>query len=214
MHSKNCSRAGPCGCEVRRYAAVLAVALAIAALELAGGYLSGSLALMADTFHVIMDGGAIVVAMILAYLEQSDTTSETAKIQKRGAYIQAALLAIVALGVAFEALDRLQNPTPIESAGMLAVAVLGGIGNYIQHWMIRKTEAADDQNIRRHNLARHILSDLIQSIAVIAGGTLILFTGWLWIDPALSLGVALFIAYQVVQILRDSRTIMPHHHHL
>lgn len=203
IHSRNCPRTGSCWCEVKRYGLILAAAALILAGELLGGYLSGSLALMADAFHVAIDGGAVAIAIAIAISVRKRPEREATAIRRKGTSIQAALLVIIVVGIVSEALKRLGNPVEIQSTTMLGTAVLGAAGNYIQHWMLRKTERADEENITRRALDRHILSDLAQSIVVIAGGVVIAATGWHWIDPVLSLGVATLMGYWVVHIIRD-----------
>ncbi|MBI1957377.1 MAG: cation transporter [Candidatus Niyogibacteria bacterium] len=210
IHSQNCLRTGSCWCEVKRYGLILAVGALILAGELAGGYLSGSLALMADAFHVAIDGGAVVIAIAIAVSVRKRPEREALMIRRKGTGIQAALMIVIVVGIVSEALRRLEHPVEIQSMTMLGTAILGAVGNYIQHWMLRKTEAGDDANITRRALDRHILSDLAQSIAVIAGGIVIAVTGWFWVDPLLSLGVAALMGYWAIHIIRDGAE--PHHH--
>lgn len=167
---------------------------------------------MADAFHVFMDSGAIVVSIALAYRVRIGKPEEEHHIRRKGTGIQAAFLAVIVIWIVSEAFGRLRHPPEIESSILIAIAILGAIGNYIQHRMLRRTDASDDANITRRALDRHVLSDLAQSIAVVVGGILIAITDWYWLDPLLSLVVAFLMMYWVIQIVRDGGAKPAHHH--
>lgn len=214
VHFTKCPRTGNCWCEAQRYSAVLALTLAILAGEVLGAQLSGSLALMADAVHVLMDGGAIFVSIAIAVFLRTRHAHE-ATIRARGAKIQASLLAIAAVWIALEAVERLQNPVEIKSITMIVVALLGTAGNYLQHRMLEGGEHRGNRNVNHRALDCHILSDLAQSIAVVVGGIVIALWGACWVDTLLSLGVAVVMICWAVAIFRDSGKggQCCHHHH-
>jgi len=175
-----------CICEERRYWLVLGISLGIAALELVGGYISGSLALASDGGHVLVDALAAAVAITVARSVRMKKGSEAA-LRRRGGYMSSVLLAAVAATITWGAIPRLFSPPQITGYVMVAVATLGGLGNYVQHRILRE---AHENHVTHQGIHWHVLSDLWQSVAVVAGAVAILLTGCQLIDPVLSLIIA------------------------
>ena len=204
MHFENCSRAdGSCWCEIRRYLPVLALTILLCAGEVIGGYISHSFALMADAVHVSMDAVAILSSLCIIPLIRRWKQHEM-RIRVAGGYVQALLLAMAAAWIAVEAFERLHNLQNIQSATMMLTATAGLFGNYWQHQLLSRAKFTDARDITRKALDRHVLSDLAQSVGVILGGIAIALTGWIWIDPALSIAIACLMACWVVKILYES----------
>jgi len=195
-HFDSCATPENCWCEVKRYGVIFGIATMILIAEVVGGVLSQSLALLADAGHVFTDTGATLVAIIVAYrVKRGASETQTRKV---GGYINALLLGIVAVWVGVEAIERLQNPREVVSWVMISIAVLGTIGNYVQHRII---ESADEEHVTHESMQLHILSDLLQSVGVVLGGVLILMTGWVLVDPIISMGIALMMALWTWKLL-------------
>lgn len=188
-HFKSCATPHDCWCEIRRYGILFGIAGMIFIAEVVGGIISQSLALLADAGHVLTDTGAILVAIIVGYRVKCGA-NET-RTRKVGGYINALLLGGVAVWVLIEAIERFQEPREVVSWVMISIAVLGTIGNYVQHRMI---ESADEDHVTHESMRLHILSDLIQSFGVVFGGILIWMTDWVLVDPIISILIALMMA--------------------
>ncbi len=185
-HLENCP-GGYCSCEERRYWRVLGIALIITALEVVGGFLSGSLALLSDAGHVFIDGVSCVVAIIVAKKVKDHRSSEN-RIRAVGGFIHAGLLLAVVAIIFNECWHRFGSAQEIVGGYMLSVAVLGALGNWYQHVIL---ESVGHQHITSQGLAVHVLSDFWQSLAVILTSMIIWLTDLVIFDPIISFLIAL-----------------------
>lgn len=201
MHQARCARTGACSCEMKLYGRVFALAIFVGILEICGGYWSGSLALYADAFHALLDGGAGALAVFIAWLAQSRAGAGEERIRRLGAYGQGTLLAIAALWVGHEAYERWQAPCSVRGGLMMTIAAAGGLGNLLQHTLL---ERGRRKNQTHTNLHRHVMSDLVLSGCIVLGATAIGITGWSRIDPVLSIVAAIYIGFQAVQTFREA----------
>lgn len=200
-HFNGCTTPQNCWCEIKRYGLIFGIAAMILIAEVVGGIVSQSLALLADAGHVFTDTGATIVAIIVAYRVKHGANE--AKTRKVGGYINALLLGGVSVWVGVEAIERFQQPREVVSWVMISIAVLGTIGNYVQH---RIMESADEEHVTHESMQLHILSDLLQSVGVVFGGILILVTDWVWIDPTLSIVIAFIMGRWTWKLLKDLRS--------
>ncbi len=184
--------------EAKRYWKVFGVALGILVLELAGGWWSGSLALLSDAFHVFIDTLAIIIAIFVAILVRRYPKSERS-LRSLGGEIQGGSLLIIAIWIVYEALERfLSGDNKIIASVMIVVAVAGCLGNFWQHRILSHSED-HEKNLTHLGLAWHVLSDFWQSFVVIASGLLIWATHKTWIDLVASLILAVvFFSWGVV----------------
>lgn len=195
--------------ESKRYALVLLLAVIIFIAEIAVGTIGNSLALVGDAYHVLADGGAIALALLIALFVKDKEPKHVSPIRKRGAFVQIFLLFGVSAWIFFEAISRLHAPYVRNINLVIAVAILGTIGNYLQHKIVCSHGSANTITKRALNL--HILSDLAQSVVVIISSIVIAFTGLAIIDPILSIGIALWMFIWTIQILRDTCRGEAHH---
>jgi cobalt-zinc-cadmium efflux system protein len=187
----------------RRLLATLLVTATIMFAEVVGGWLSGSLALLADAGHMLTDVLALVVAFAAVTLGQ-----RPADPRRTYGYRRLEILAALANGVAlvavsgsivYEALQRWNDPTAVDVTTMAAVAALGLGANLVSLWLLGRERS--DLNMRAAFL--HILGDTLSSVGVLVVAGLIAFTGWVRLDPVLSLGIALVIVVTSFTLLRD-----------
>jgi len=177
---------------------VLGVAATILAVEIVGGLISGSLALMADAGHVFADNTAIAISIVVAVLIKKGSREDS--VRSKGFYINCALLIFVALWILIEAYDRYMNPRNIISWVMITIAIIGMLGNYIQHVILHNV--ADEHKHQTHRaLSLHVLSDLMMSVGVAVGGILIWVTGLYVLDPIISSGIALWFLWQTIKLI-------------
>ncbi|MDP3726572.1 MAG: cation diffusion facilitator family transporter [bacterium] len=200
-HYKNCPDPTDCWCEVKRLSWVFGVTGAILVFEIIGGMVSRSLALWADAVHVFGDSAAIMVTLIAAVLIKLNIRTHDA--QETASRINIGLLFLMTGWIAFEAIERFQNPKDIANGAMIIFAFIGGVGNASQH-LILKHAAAEHKHRAHQALTLHIISDFWQSVGVVVGGILIWWSGFLWIDPLISLGIAISIARCAIQLALDT----------
>jgi cobalt-zinc-cadmium efflux system protein len=161
------------------------------AAAVAGGVLTGSLALLADGGHVLSDIGAIALGLLAARLaSRSGGPRRTFGLQRTE--VLAALangIALVAIGVAIviAAVDRLSDPPGVEGGGVLAIGALGLAGNVAATWVLARGRRED---LNLEAVLRHSAADALGSVGVIVSGAVILTTGWKPIDPLASLAIA------------------------
>jgi cobalt-zinc-cadmium efflux system protein len=182
--------------------------IVIVCAELGFGYLANSLALMADAAHNFSD----VIGLLLAWgatwlarrLPSSGRTYGYRRASILAALGNAGLLLIATGGIVVEALRRLANPQPIETSTVILVATLGIVINGIVALMFMRGRH-HDLNIQGAFL--HMAGDAAISLGVVIAAFLIMRTGWLWLDPAISLGIALAVLLTGWGLARDSANL-------
>jgi cobalt-zinc-cadmium efflux system protein len=198
--------------QVRSRGSVLKVALGLTcvvlAVEFAGGLVSHSLALLSDAGHVLTD----VFALGLAWFAVSQANRPADARRSYGyhrisilaALVNAATLIVIVLAIAYEAIRRLAHPEPVQG-GIVIVAALVGIA--INAFVAFGLHGhARSLNVRAAML--HVIGDIGASVGVVVAGVVILLTGWLYIDPLLSLGIAVLIAFGAWGIVRETVNLL------
>ena len=185
-----------------------ALTVLVLGVELAGGILSHSLALLSDAGHVLTDVFALGLAWFA--VEQSRRPAD----QKRSygyqrvtilaALLNAVTLIVIVLAIAFEAVRRLMAPQEVHG-GIVIVSALAGIAiNSVVILGLR----GGTKNLNTRAAFLHVAGDIGASIGVVVAGAVILLTGWLYIDPLLSLGIAALIAFGAWGIVRETVNLL------
>jgi cobalt-zinc-cadmium efflux system protein len=173
-----------------------------------GGILSHSLALLSDAGHTLTDLFALGLAWFAAgQAERPSDERKTYGYHRVGilvALLNAVLLILIAIVITWEAVQRFQHPTPIDPIVMfIAAGVSIAINLFIGFGLHKETH---DLNVRA--AALHVFGDVGASVGVILAGIIVLITGWLFIDPLLSIGIAIFIAFGAWGIVRETTDIL------
>lgn len=214
-HFDSCITPNDCWCEIKRYWLVFLLAAIIFVTEVMGSIISGSLALLSDAGHVFTDAIAILVSIVTAYLVKTKKFSE-GSLRAIGGYINALLLFGIAIWVGIEGVDRINHPHEITSITMIAIALVGTLGNWVQY---KALGTLDEEHVTHKAMNLHILSDLLQSVLVVLGGVAIYFTGKDIVDPVLSVGIAVWMTWRAWDLTvhikngRDDHGHHGHHHH-
>ena len=186
----------------------LGLTLGILVLEVAGGLASHSLALLSDAGHVLTDVFALGLAWFA--LEQAKRPADQKRsygYQRVGilaAFVNALTLTAVVLGIGFEAVRRLMAPEQVHGGLVIATALAAIAVNVFVILTLRG--AGDSLNLRAALL--HVTGDVAASAGVVIAGAVILLTGWLYIDPLLSLAIAALIAVGALRIIRESVNLL------
>lgn len=192
-----------------RLLAVLLLTATFMLVEVAGGIISGSLALLADAGHMLTDVGALALALLSAIIGRRPPDDRRTYGYRRweilAALVNGAALFAIAAWVMVEAIRRLAAPPPVESGLMLLVAVGGLVVNAIALAVLHGGHR-HDLNTRGAYL--HVLGDLLGSIAAIVAAVVIRQTGWYAADPILSVAVALLILVGAWRLVRESTDIL------
>jgi cobalt-zinc-cadmium efflux system protein len=177
-------------------------------VEVVGGLLAHSLALLSDAGHVVTD--LVVLALSLFALRQVQrpaTARRTFGYQRVGilvALVNALLLAAIVVGIIIEAVRRLQNPGVVHGGLMAAAAVVGLVISLV----IARSLQPLQRDLTIKSAVVHILGDAWASGGVIVAGLLIVATGWLAVDPLLSIGIAALIAWSAWRVLSAALDIL------
>jgi cobalt-zinc-cadmium efflux system protein len=193
----------------RRLLAVLLLTAAFMVVEAVGGWLSGSLALLADAGHMLTDVGAIGLSLVTAVIGARPADERKTYGYRRweilAALVNGAALFGIATWIVVEAVQRIGSPPPVRAGLLLAIASGGLVVNIIA---LRLLHGGHHHNLNTRGAYLHILSDLLGSAAAIAAGIIILFTGWTLADPILSIGVALLILVGAWRLVRESTDVL------
>lgn len=193
----------------RALAIVLALTATFTVVEVAGGLLTGSLALLADAGHMLSDNLSLGLALFAAWLAGRPATPE-----RSFGYRRAEILAALANGVALvaisiwifvEALSRLQEPTEVLGVPMLAVATLGLAVNAAGVLVLSKSGG---KNLNVEGALRHVIADALGSVGAMAAAGVIILTGWRYADPLISIAIAILILASSWTLLRDSTNVL------
>jgi cobalt-zinc-cadmium efflux system protein len=181
----------------------------ITLVETLGGLMSGSLSLISDALHNFSDGIAIIVSYVALRLSGKPRSNRYTFGLKRAQVLTAILNAGVLLAISVylvrEAALKLFHPATINGALMLAVAGIGLVANLIGTWLLHRG-AKGNLNIRSAYL--HLLSDAVSSVAVILGAVAIQLFGWFWVDPVLSLLIALYVGWESWKIIQSAIDVL------
>ena len=178
-------------------------------VEIIGGWWVGSLALMADGVHMLTDAVALLIAwwgfQVAKRPPDRDYTFGYQRFQIITAFLNAVFLLVIVAGIIAFAIERFFNPEPILGKEMMIIAIIGLINNLVVFLILH---SGDKHNMNMRGAALHFLGDTFSSVAVITAAVIIWQTGWVWLDPALSILVALIIGYHAWNLTRDATRIL------
>lgn len=178
-------------------------------VEVAGGLISGSLALLADAAHMLTDAASLGLAW-LGYKLAARPADETrtfgfSRIRILAAFTNGVALIALAIWITAEGIGRLLDPQPIIAPLLLGVAIMGLLVNLAAFAVLH---GGDQEDLNLRGALWHVAGDLLGSVAAIAAAIIILYTGWTPIDPILSLFVAALVAVAGVRIARQAGHIL------
>lgn len=193
----------------RRFFWVTVLNVVITIAEFIGGGLSGSLSLISDAFHNLGDSLSIVVSYFAHRLSKRPQNEANTYGYRRAqiitAFLNALALIIVCAILVIEAVRRISHPEPINGPLMLTVAVIGLAANVISAILL---SAGSKNNLNMRATYLHIMSDALSSVAIIVGGILIQLFNWWWVDPLVTIAVALYIIYESLPIIKETSKIL------
>jgi cobalt-zinc-cadmium efflux system protein len=210
-HGANCDH-GPDAASERSTRALriaLGLTLAVLVAEIVGGFLSNSLALLADAGHVLTDAGALALSLFVAWFSRQPVTAEKTYGYLRweilAALINGATLLGISAWVVIEAVARFRAPEPIGGSMMLVVATIGLLAN-VGAALLLHPLGKSSMNVRGAYL--HVLGDLLASVGTIVAAVVIALTGWLAADPIASLLTTALIVRGAWSLVRESVDVL------
>lgn len=178
-------------------------------VEVIGGIVTNSLALLSDAGHMLSDAAALGLSLAAFYIgEKSSDKGKTygyKRFEILAAFINGITLILVSLYIFWEAYHRFID-TPMVSPGMMVIAIIGLVVNIIVAWILMRGDTEHNLNVRSAFL--HVLGDMLGSVGAIAAGLLIYFFNWNLADPIASVIVAILIVISGWRVTKDSIHIL------
>jgi cobalt-zinc-cadmium efflux system protein len=177
-----------------RLLGALALTLGFMGVEVVGGLVTGSLALLADAAHMLTDAGGLALALIaIRFAERPATPQKTygyVRLEILAALTNAVVLLLLTIFILYEAVDRFMNPPPILAGPMLALA------------------AGSSESLNVKGAYFEVMSDMLGSLGVIIAALVVMFTGWRLADPIIGAGIGLFIVPRTWSLLKQTVHIL------
>ena len=195
---------------------VLAVTAAFMVVEIVGGLLANSLALLADAGHMFTDAGALSLALFAAWFARRPAPPEKTygflRAEILAALVNGGVLLVLAFLIVRDAIGRFADPPEVEPRIMMGIAAVGLAVNVFGAVMLHK---GHEESLNVRGAYFHVLGDLLGSVGALTAGAIILATNWYLADPIISIGIALLILIGAWRLLRESTDVLleatPHH---
>jgi len=181
----------------------------ITLVEISGGILSNSMALISDAIHNLSDTLALMLSWIANNVGGRKPNSRRTFGYKRfeilSAFLNASILTAISIYLMYVAILRFVHPEPVKTKIMLIIAIIGLAAN-LGSMLFLRSHSHKNLNIKAAYV--HLLGDTLSSLVVIGGAVIIYFTRFLWVDPLLTIIISLVIIYQAYKVLRESVDIL------
>lgn len=206
----HCTYRAPLNVETRRRLTLaLAITAVVMLVELVGGWLAGSLTLLADAAHMLADVAALGLALAAAWIAQRPATPERSfgflRLEILAALINGAVLFAIAIGIGVEAWHRLRIPQPVNGALLLAVAAVGFVANFGAVLILHR---GHQHSLNQKGAYLHVLGDLLGSVGALVAGALILTSGWLAADPLISILIGALVLVSAWRLVKESTDVL------
>jgi len=173
--------------------------------EAIGGLLTGSLALLADAGHMLTDSVSLMLAWYAFHLASRAATARLTygfdRVKTLVAYTNGLAVFVIGAWIVYEAWHRISEPAPVLGGPMLVIALVGLLVNVVAFFVLH---GGDRQSLNMRGAVLHVLGDLLGSVAALVAAIVILWTGWVLIDPILSALVAVLLFRSAWSLVRES----------
>jgi cobalt-zinc-cadmium efflux system protein len=177
--------------------------------QVIGGFISGSLALLSDALHNFSDVISLVISLIAHKLAKKEASLNRTFGYKRAeiiaAFVNAASLIVVAVLLIIEAVERFRNPQIIDSSLVIWLAVFAIFGNGFSVLLLKRDSKV---NMNLKSAYIHLFTDMLASVAVLAGGLLMKYYEMYWVDSALTLAIAIYLIVVGWDLLKNSTRVV------
>lgn len=194
---------------MRRVMIALVLTGAFMIVEIVGGILSGSLALLADAGHMLTDTMALALAAVAFHVSKRPADKKLTfgyqRFQILAAFVNGLSLLLIVGWIIVEAVRRFLSPEQVLGQTMLVVAAAGLIVNIVAFAILH---GGDRENLNIRGAALHVAGDLLGSVAAIVAALVIIYTGWMTIDPILSVAVAMLILKSAWMLVKRSSHVL------
>jgi cobalt-zinc-cadmium efflux system protein len=211
MHDHSHSAASPHRTEKNRRRLKIALGLTACYMiaEIIGGYITGSLALLADAGHMLTDVAALTLTLTAIWFGSRPANPRKTygyyRLEILAAFINGIMLVLISLWIFYEAYERFFTPPEVKSREMIFVAVGGLMTNLI---CAKLLHGGDQHDLNMHGAWLHVVSDALGSVAAIVAGVLMLVFGWYAADPVCSALIAVIIVFGAWRLIRESVNVL------
>lgn len=183
-------------------------------VEFVGGIWTQSLALLSDAWHMLFDVLALGLAMWAAHRARTGHPASQ-QTERRVSMINAVSMLLVTAGIVIEAVERLKHPVSVAGGYVSIIALVGLLVNLFvaKHMHHQHEHHGGDASLNHRAAFLHVLGDLLGSVTAVAAGVVIYFTGWMTIDPILSILISLLLLVVTLNLIRDIYRGQTAHHH-
>jgi cobalt-zinc-cadmium efflux system protein len=206
----HCTYRAPINVETRRRLTLaLAITAVVMLVELIGGWLAGSLALLADAAHMLADVAALGLALLAAWIAQRPATPERSfgfmRLEILAALINGAVLFAIAIGIGVEAWQRLRVPQLVNGPLLLGVAAGGFVANLAAVAVLHR---GHEHSLNQKGAYLHVLGDLLGSVGALVAGVLVLALGWMLADPLISVLIGTLVLVSAWRLVKESSDVL------
>jgi len=188
----------------RRMLVALAINVGLFAVEVVGGILAGSLAVLADAGHLLSDIASIVLALIAVRLASLPASGRRTfgymRSEVLAALVNGLLLVAVSVGIGVAAIGRLSDPPEIEGGIVLVLGVLGLLGNIVATWVLARGERTD---VNLEGVLRHSAADALGSLGVVLAGVVVLLGGSDIVDPIVGILISILVLLSSWRLIKE-----------
>ncbi len=186
----------------------IVLTLGFAGIDAIGGWWARSLTLLGDAGHMASDSVTLTIAAIAAWVAlrppSSKHTYGLGRAEVLAAWVSSVIMLVISVAVVVEAIRRLHTPMQVNGIPVMVIAAIGVAINLLVAWLLTRSERT--LNVQAALL--HVLGDLLGSLAAFTSGVIIYFTGWLRIDPILSIFIGILIMISSLRLLRETMTVL------
>jgi cobalt-zinc-cadmium efflux system protein len=187
----------------------LGITITFFIIELAGGIFTQSLALLADSWHMLSDSSALAFALIATWIAKRPIDLKKTfgyyRAEILAAFLNGIFLWAVVVLILYDAILRLQSPEVVKSLDMFIIALAGFVANGISMIVLSKSK---EESLNVKGAFLHVLTDTLGSVAAISAGLIMIFTRWYQADPIASILVGVLIFYSSSKLVRESVNVL------
>ena len=177
--------------------------------ELIGGFVTGSVALLADAMHMLSDATGLIIAVVAVFIGRRVATAQATFGYRRVEVVAALVNALTVLGVSvwivFEAFQRLNQPVEVMAGPMIVIALIGLLANAMSAWVLHGQR---DHSVNVQGAFLHVIADMLGSVAVLVAGGVIVVTGWQYVDVIASLVIAALVLPRAWRLMVQTLRIL------
>lgn len=184
------------------------IIFSFAVVEAIGGWWAGSLALFSDAGHMASDALSLMIAAFAAWIARKPPSYKHSyglgRAEIVAAWFSSLLMLLISIAVVVTAIERMHHPQHVQGGVVAVIAFCGMVINLLVAWLLAREQST--LNVRAALL--HVMSDMLGSMAALVAGVVIYYTGWLLIDPILSVLISILIILSTVGLLRESLLVL------